>query len=631
MIQIIRILKVQYQNVLISTVIIAFFLTCLNHSYLLFHVFIELFAVVIAYSLFTVTWNSRKALDNQYLFFIGFVALFIGILDTFHVITYQGMNIIQSPIFYANQFWIATRFLESVAMLIGFIFLKSKIKLRSDTLLTILSLITFLIIMSILYWEIFPVCYIKDVGQTKFKIFSEYIIILILFISLIFLIKNKQAFEANVFKLLVGSIVFTIITEFCFTLYISNFGFANQLGHFTKLVSFYLIYKANVETGFVKPTETIFRNLKENEEKTLLILNSTAEGIYGIDLNGLCTFANKSCIKLLGYQSEEELLGKNMHDLVHYKNLDNQIIKVEHCKIHLAFKQGKGTHAEDEIFWRADGSNFPVEYWSYPQLKNAQIIGAVVTFNDISNRKINDEKILKYTQELKDLNATKDKFFSIIAHDLKNPFNTLLGFNELLVKNAATYTPEKVQQFALHMYNTSRHTYALLENLLEWSRLQTGKLNPNPVKAKPSELIYEVKLLCEEMSKTKNIALHSIINCDEYILADKEMIKTVLRNLVTNALKFTKPEGKVKIETRNGENNVLFIVSDTGIGIEPEHIGKLFRIDRKLSKTGTADEKGTGLGLILCKEFVEKHGGTIWVESEVGKGSDFKFTLPVCS
>jgi len=130
------------------------------------------------------------------------------------------------------------------------------------------------------------------------------------------------------------------------------------------------------------------------------------------------------------------------------------------------------------------------------------------------------------------------------------------------------------------------------------------------------------------MSKSKNIDLQSIINCDDFIWADKEMIETVLRNLVTNALKFTKPEGKVKIETRNSEKNVLFIVSDTGIGIESGHIGKLFRIDSKLSKKGTANEKGTGLGLILCKEFVEKHGGTIWVESEVGKGSDFKFTIP---
>jgi len=239
-----------------------------------------------------------------------------------------------------------------------------------------------------------------------------------------------------------------------------------------------------------------------------------------------------------------------------------------------------------------------------------------------------NECIVQKNETLDELNATKDKFFSIIAHDLKNPFNILFGFSELLVKNVEKYAPEKVQQFAQHIYDTSRETYTLLENLLEWSRLQTGKLSPIPVKVKPSELIYEVKSLCEKMSKSKNIDLQSIINCDDFIWADKEMIETVLRNLVTNALKFTKPEGKVKIETRNSEKNVLFIVSDTGIGIESGHIGKLFRIDSKLSKKGTANEKGTGLGLILCKEFVEKHGGTIWVESEVGKGSDFKFTIP---
>jgi signal transduction histidine kinase len=159
--------------------------------------------------------------------------------------------------------------------------------------------------------------------------------------------------------------------------------------------------------------------------------------------------------------------------------------------------------------------------------------------------------------------------------------------------------------------------------------LQTGNIKPNLVKAKPSELIYEVKLLKEQMSKAKNIDLQSEINCDDFILADKEMIKTILRNLVSNAIKFTNREGRVKIETERFENNILFVVSDNGLGIAQEHLDKLFRIDSKLSKTGTADEKGSGLGLLLCKEFVEKNNGKIWVESELDKGSKFKFILPL--
>ncbi len=231
--------------------------------------------------------------------------------------------------------------------------------------------------------------------------------------------------------------------------------------------------------------------------------------------------------------------------------------------------------------------------------------------------------------ELKELNATKDKFFSILAHDLKNPFNSIIGFSDLLVKNAIKYSPEKLMQIAQTINDTSKQTYTLLENLLEWSRLQTGKLIAEPIKVKPADLVYEVKALCEPIAKSKNIDLQTKIESNDAIWADKEMIKTVLRNLVTNAMKFTNQNGIVTLSTRQSDNAVLFIISDTGMGIEPEHIASLFKIDCKLSKKGTAGETGTGLGLILCQEFIEKHNGKIWVESILGKGSNFKFSIPI--
>lgn len=240
-----------------------------------------------------------------------------------------------------------------------------------------------------------------------------------------------------------------------------------------------------------------------------------------------------------------------------------------------------------------------------------------------------NENLAVKNEILNELNATKDKFFSIIAHDLINPFNSILGFSDLISKNALNYAPDKVQQFAQNMNYATKQIYTLLENLLEWSRLQAGSIKSNPVKIKPSEIINEALLLYEPTAKLKNLDLQSIINCDDYILADKEMLNTILRNLISNALKFTIPNGFVKIYTQNLDKNVLFIISDTGLGIESEHIANLFKIDCKLSKAGTLGETGTGLGLILCKEFVEKNNGKFWVESELGKGSDFKFTIPL--
>jgi len=289
-------------------------------------------------------------------------------------------------------------------------------------------------------------------------------------------------------------------------------------------------------------------------------------------------------------------------------------------------------------------------FLSIPFFQNNQIVAVVGVANKAENydnedviqlnllmetvwniyiKKEAEAKIRQLVEELKIANSTKDKFFSIIAHDLKNPFNSLLGFSELLIRNAQKFTPEKVQHFAQTMNNSARQAFKLLENLLEWARLQTGNIKLNPTNFSPSEIVAEVVSLNYQMAKAKNIVLQTVINCDACITADKEMLKTVLRNLLTNALKFTHAEGNVKIETQYFENQILFAVSDTGLGIEPEHIGKLFKIEKKKKKTGTANETGTGLGLILCKEFVEKHGGKIWVESEVGRGSEFKFTIPI--
>jgi signal transduction histidine kinase len=179
------------------------------------------------------------------------------------------------------------------------------------------------------------------------------------------------------------------------------------------------------------------------------------------------------------------------------------------------------------------------------------------------------------------------------------------------------------------MYDTSNNTFYLLENLLEWSKIQRGELKPEFVKVNSSEIIEEVLEESQPIANSKGINLQISGISNDNISADKEMVKTVLRNLVTNALKFTYSGGVVKILTESIENYVQFTISDNGMGIPPEYVDNLFDIDCNLSKEGTENEKSTGLGLILCKEFVEKHGGKIWAESELEKGSDFHFTIPV--
>ena len=239
------------------------------------------------------------------------------------------------------------------------------------------------------------------------------------------------------------------------------------------------------------------------------------------------------------------------------------------------------------------------------------------------------KKLNELNEELNLLNATKDKFFSIIAHDLRNPFGSVLAISSLLAMKARVYPLEKVESFAKNLNLASQQAFDLLENLLEWSRIQTGKLRPYPIVFLPSEVINQALALCEHTAKQKNIDLSTEEITDISVFADREMVSTVVRNLIANALKFTEHNGKISISTSIQNSMMVFSVADTGVGIESSLLDKLFRIDAMLSAPGTDGEKGTGLGLILCKEFINCNSGEIWAESVVGKGSRFSFSIPL--
>jgi signal transduction histidine kinase len=233
------------------------------------------------------------------------------------------------------------------------------------------------------------------------------------------------------------------------------------------------------------------------------------------------------------------------------------------------------------------------------------------------------------TAELYELNASKDKFFSIIAHDLKNPFNTIIGFSEMMKESIKLNDSATFYEYA-DMINTSAvQTLRLLENLLAWANSQQKKIAYTPVPINLSELVTDEFIMVDEMATGKNIEIKSYINDTITVLGDKNMIRTILRNLITNAVKFTHKNGKVEVNAITRNNQLEIAVSDNGIGMTQETAAKLFKIDANLSTLGTENEKGTGLGLFLCKEFVEKHGGKIWVESQEGKGSTFKFLVPL--
>ncbi|MFC2096136.1 tetratricopeptide repeat protein [Bacteroidota bacterium] len=240
----------------------------------------------------------------------------------------------------------------------------------------------------------------------------------------------------------------------------------------------------------------------------------------------------------------------------------------------------------------------------------------------------NSNKLLKQSEDnLKILNATKDKFFSIIAHDLRNPFNALHGLTQHLLNNYEEFEANEIEQSIKLIYNSADDLLELLENLLHWSRTQRGKMEFSPKEIKLSEVINKIFGLLSINAKKKNVNLVNEIDQEEIIIADYDMLTAILRNLISNAIKFSYSNSFIRLNSKDYKDYKEISVMDTGVGIASENMQKLFRIDVHHSTSGTSEEQGSGLGLILCYEFVEKHNGKIWVESEIKKGSTFKFTI----
>ncbi|MCX6175731.1 MAG: ATP-binding protein [Ignavibacteriales bacterium] len=247
----------------------------------------------------------------------------------------------------------------------------------------------------------------------------------------------------------------------------------------------------------------------------------------------------------------------------------------------------------------------------------------------VIERKRSADDIKIYSDELKQLNQTKDKFFSIIAHDLKNPFITILGFSDLLLSDYSDLSDEERLFYIQEMKKSAEMSHHLLQNLLHWSRSQTGRIEFNPQKIELKKIVDDNLVFLSKTAEKKQIQLFHEIASDLFVTADEDMLNTVMRNLLTNAIKFSHKGGSINVHAIRQGTSVQIGVQDTGVGMDQNTIDNLFRLDLTRSKTGTENESGSGLGLILCKEFVERNNGKIWIESIPGKGSKFIFTLPL--
>ncbi len=401
---------------------------------------------------------------------------------------------------------------------------------------------------------------------------------------------------------------------------------------FTALLSAQIIYLQDVPHIITVTRDISDRKMVEQEIQIAKmrmenIIDGTSVGTWEWNVQTGKTIFNNYWAEMLGYRLEElePITINTWEKLTHPDDLKKaEKIISKHfsgdlpyydCELRMKHKNGNWV-------WIQDRGRVVT------RTSNGKPLMMFGMHNLITERKENEEKIRLQNRELQKINAEKDKFFSIIAHDLKSPFNSIVGFSELLKENANTKNYEPTAKYAEIILQSSKRAMELLTNLMEWSRSQTGRLDFNPVHFEMISLVHDIVLLYSDSADQKSIAINLDLPSHAPVLADKEMISTVLRNLLSNAIKFTNNQGRILIQVKNEQHQLLVSVIDNGIGIPKEAIENIFRIDSKYTTSGTQNEKGTGLGLILCKDFIQKHNGKIWVESEQEKGSIFSFIIP---
>ncbi len=362
--------------------------------------------------------------------------------------------------------------------------------------------------------------------------------------------------------------------------------------------------------------------LESSRNKYVNIFDFSPIPYFTLDINGIIKEVNLNAAKMFAIE-RKKLIGSNFISFISLDERDifNGFIKSVFtssikcaCELKVINKDKRVFHVLLEGLKLDDA---PEE-----TDRNCQL--AII---DLTEYKKVENSLKESNEELKILNSSKDKFFSIIAHDLRRPLESLLGYSELIAAEIETLSQDEIMQFSKGLNENLKNLFALIENLLNWSLMQRDLLEYNPVNLDLHSLISEIISTLKQSINDKDILLSNNVVRETHVYADANMLRSILQNLIINAIKFTPSKGLINIKSASEGSFVVVTVQDNGIGIEPQKSSVLFDFNRMFTTTGTAGEKGTGLGLPLCKEFIERNDGKIWVESEVGKGSKFSFSV----
>jgi PAS domain S-box-containing protein len=617
-----------------------------RYNYLLFHTLAELFSVVIGCGIFVIAWNARRVIQNNYLLLLGTAFLSIGLLDLAHTMAYKGMGVF--PVDDANpatQLWIAARFTQAVSLLLAALAMGRRLK--PETVFLVYTLWTVAVLISIFGWEIFPDCFVESTGLTPFKVNAEYIICLILVAGAVALYRKRRAFDPQVRRLLLQSIALTIVSELAFTSYVNVHGEINAIGHLLKIVAFYLVYKAIIETGITRPHALLLHQVYQSEERYRVLFDMSPDAVFTLDTIGRFIEVNPACESLSGY-SQAELRKRVFTDLCAPEELERTAI---------AFRNNlaRGDYGELETaILSKDGSRKELWVAGKPLRSEGRIVALHCTARDISERKQFQEELERLVRErtakLQELVGELEHFSYTITHDMRAPLRAMRGFGGILKETFASNMPPEAMPYLDSIMNSAERMDRLITDALHYSKAVMKEMTLKRVDARAL-----LQGIVDSYPDLQPPRAHVRIEGDiPDLLANEAGLTQCFSNLLDNAVKFVEPgkmaevrvwaerrntpepgagpaavegvtlpvDGYSTMETRTPllqQEVVRIWIEDNGIGIPQHAHGRLFQMFQRLSK----HYEGTGIGLALVRKVAERMAGRVGFESEPGKGSRF--------
>lgn len=621
-------------------------------NYLLFHTIIEISTVIVAAIMLIIAFNTYNISKNSFLLFIGIGYGFVGGFDLLHALTYRGMGILEGNTSNLSiQFWITARYMEGLTIFLSLFHINRKLK--PERIVIKFSIVFAILLASIVEFHIFPDCFIEGQGLTLFKIISEYLIIGVLFISMLILIKNREKISRVVVKTLIYSITITIFSGVAFTLYSDVYAVENIIGHILKIFSFIMIYKGIIRTGLREPYCLLFSeldrvnenlkdtadiiekqktvlNIKETEikeieehllknEEVIKMLVDLSEYSILIHIKGEIIFVNKNVGKKLGLKKPEELIGRNILEYIHpdYHEIIKKRLEADLDKDDLIIPLETKLIADDgtEVYIKSLANS--LIYRGNP--------ARIVIIKDITENK----KLLEVVEQ----DRVKTEAFANISHDLKTPINVFFASLQLLElylkKGKLENDINKVHVHIKTMKLNSYRVIKLVNNLIDITKLGAGHMKLNLRKLNIISVIEDISMSVSEYMENKGIDYTFDTEIEEKDMAiDPDKIERIMLNLLSNAIKFTSIGGSIKVSIFDANDGVIISVKDTGTGIPEDKLIYIFERYKQVEETLIKNIQGTGIGLSLVKSMVELHGGSINVNSQWGVGTEFIIELP---